>query len=48
MQRGAKLVDISSQKSKTAIALGKIPSKITPVCIHPMFGPGVKNIKNSI
>jgi len=46
MQRGAKLVDISSQKSKTAIALGKIPSKITPVCIHPMFGPGVKNIKN--
>ena len=46
MQRGAKLVDISSQKSKTSIALGMIPNKITPICIHPMFGPGVKNIKN--
>ena len=46
MKRGAILVDISSQKSKTSIALGKIPLKITPVCIHPMFGPGVKNIKN--
>ena len=46
MKRGAKLVDISSQKSKTSIALAKVPKKITPICIHPMFGPGVKNIKN--
>jgi len=46
MKRGAKLVDISSQKSKTSTSLGKVPNKITPVCIHPMFGPGVKNIKN--
>ena len=36
MQRDAMLIDISSQKSKTSIALGKIPNKITPVCIHPV------------
>ena len=46
MKREAKLVDISSQKSKTAVSLGKVPKKIIPICIHPMFGPGVKNIKN--
>ena len=46
MKREAKLIDISSQKSKTAVSLGKVPKKITPICIHPMFGPGVKNIKN--
>ncbi len=46
MKRDAKLVDISSQKSKTAVSLGKVPKKIIPICIHPMFGPGVKNIKN--
>ena len=46
MKRDAKLIDISSQKSKTAVSLGKVPKKIIPICIHPMFGPGVKNIKN--
>ncbi len=46
MKREAKLIDISSQKSKTAVSLGKVPKKIIPICIHPMFGPGVKNIKN--
>jgi prephenate dehydrogenase len=45
MRRGAYLIEISSQKSKTASALLKIPSKINPVCIHPMFGPGTKKIK---
>ena len=25
--------------------LSKMPTKINPVCIHPMFGPGVKTIK---
>ncbi|MEW6043473.1 MAG: prephenate dehydrogenase/arogenate dehydrogenase family protein [Thermoproteota archaeon] len=45
MKRGSYLIEISSQKSKTAAALLKIPSKINPVCIHPMFGPGTKKIK---
>ena len=46
MKRDSFLIDITSQKSKTAIALGKIPAKVTPVCIHPMFGPGAKGVKN--
>lgn len=46
MKRGSYIIDISSQKSKTASSLSKIPLKINPLCIHPMFGPGVKKIKN--
>jgi len=45
MKRGSYLIEISSQKSKTAQTLLKTPSKINPICIHPMFGPGIKNIK---
>jgi prephenate dehydrogenase len=45
MRRGSYLIEITSQKAKTAAALLKIPSKINPVCIHPMFGPGTKKIK---
>ena len=46
MKRESYLIDITSQKSKTATALGKIPAKVSPICIHPMFGPGAKNLKN--
>jgi len=46
MKRNSYLIEISSQKSKTAAALAKIPSKINPICIHPMFGPGNKKITN--
>ena len=46
MRRESFLIDITSQKSKTATALGKIPAKVCPVCIHPMFGPGTKGVKN--
>jgi prephenate dehydrogenase len=46
MRRESYLIDITSQKSKTATALGKIPAKVCPICIHPMFGPGVKGVKN--
>ena len=42
MKRESYLIDITSQKSKTATALGKIPAKVSPICIHPMFGPGAK------
>jgi len=45
MKRGSYLIEISSQKSKTAQTLLKTPSKLNPICIHPMFGPGIKNIK---
>ena len=45
MKRGSYLIEISSQKSKTSQTLLKTPSKINPICIHPMFGPGIKNIK---
>ena len=44
MKRGSYLIEISSQKSKTAQTLLKTPSKVNPICIHPMFGPGIKNI----
>jgi len=44
MKRDSYLIEISSQKSKTAQTLLKTPSKINPICIHPMFGPSIKNI----
>jgi prephenate dehydrogenase len=46
MKRGAYLIEISSQKAKTVSALSKVPAKISPVSIHPMFGPGARSIKN--
>ena len=44
MKRDSYLIEISSHKYKTAQTLLKTPSKINPICIHPMFGPGTKNI----
>ena len=44
MKRGSYLIEISSHKYKTAQTLLKTPSKINPICVHPMFGPGTKNI----
>ncbi len=45
MKRGTFLIDISSQKGKVVASLAKMPAKINPICIHPMFGPGIKKIK---
>src|SRR5574337_1382497 len=45
MKRDSYLIDISSLKLKTAAALSKIPDKVIPVYIHPMFGPGTKKLK---
>jgi len=28
-------------------ALYKIPDKVIPICIHPMFGPGTKKVKGA-
>ena len=44
MKHGSYLIEISSQKSKTAQTLIKTPAKVNPICIHPMFGPGIKKI----
>ena len=44
MKRDSFLIEISSHKYKTAQTLLKTPSKINPICVHPMFGPGTKNI----
>ncbi|MFB5625277.1 MAG: prephenate dehydrogenase/arogenate dehydrogenase family protein [Nitrosopumilus sp.] len=45
MKRGTYLIEISSEKSKVVSSLSKMPAKINPICIHPMFGPGIKTIK---
>ena len=45
MKRGTYLIEISSEKSKGVSSLSKMPAKINPICIHPMFGPGTKTIK---
>jgi len=45
MKRGTYLIEISSEKSKVVSSLAKMPAKINPICIHPMFGPGIKTIK---
>lgn len=45
MKRDTYLIEISSEKSKVVSSLSKMPAKINPICIHPMFGPGVKTIK---
>ncbi|MEK6932100.1 MAG: prephenate dehydrogenase, partial [Thermoproteota archaeon] len=45
MKRGTYLIEISSEKSKVVASLSKMPAKINPICIHPMFGPGAKSIK---
>jgi prephenate dehydrogenase len=47
MKRGSYLIEISSHKFKTSQALLKMPAKINPICIHPMFGPGTIKIKNN-
>ncbi len=47
MKRGTYLIEITSEKSKTISALAKIPAKVNPICIHPMFGPGAKKHQGS-
>ena len=47
MRRESCLIDISSLKTKVVSALSKIPDKVIPICIHPMFGPGTKKVKGA-
>ena len=49
MKAGAVIAEISSVKNKTYGALKKVPKKLQPLCIHPMFGPGAsKKVKARI
>ncbi|MEO9294713.1 MAG: prephenate dehydrogenase/arogenate dehydrogenase family protein [Nitrososphaera sp.] len=45
MKSGSTIAEISSVKSKTHPALKKVRSDITPLCIHPMYGPGANEKK---
>jgi prephenate dehydrogenase len=40
MKAGAVISEISSVKHRTFRALKQVPSRLRPLCIHPMFGPG--------
>lgn len=40
MKPNSVLMDISSIKSKSFKSLSQIQNSISPICIHPMFGPG--------
>ena len=44
MKPNSVLIDISSIKSKSFKSLAKIQNSISPICIHPMFGPGASHI----
>jgi prephenate dehydrogenase len=43
MKASGVLAEISSVKHKTLPALSRIRGDLTPICIHPMFGPGAKD-----
>lgn len=45
MKPGAALGEIASVKHRTFPALAKIRNELTPLCIHPMFGPGATERK---
>ena len=47
MKNGACIVEISSLKSHIFNSMLKIPEHITPLSIHPMFGPGARNLSDT-
>ena len=47
MKKGACIVEITSVKTDIFKSLLKIPDSLTALSIHPMFGPGAKNIHNT-
>ena len=44
MKKGACIVEITSLKTDIFDSLLKIPSHLVPLSIHPMFGPGAKQL----
>jgi prephenate dehydrogenase len=47
MKNDACIIEISSLKSDIFNSLLKIPDHLIPISIHPMFGPGVKNLRDT-
>jgi len=47
MKIGACIVEITSVKTDIFKSLLKIPDSLTALSIHPMFGPGAKNIRDT-
>ena len=47
MKNGACIVEISSLKSDIFNTMLKIPEHLTPLSIHPMFGPGARNLSDT-
>ena len=45
IESGTLLVEISSLKSPTISALRRLPKQITPLSLHPLFGPGLTDLK---
>lgn len=47
MKNDSCIIEISSLKSDIFSSLLKIPDHLIPLSIHPMFGPGVKNLRDT-
>lgn len=47
MKKGARIVEITSLKTDIFDSLLKIPDHLVPLSIHPMFGPGAKQLRDT-
>lgn len=47
MKKGACIVEITSLKTDIFDSLLKIPDHLVPLSIHPMFGPGAKQLRDT-
>ena len=47
MKKGACIVEITSLKTDIFDSLLKIPDHLVPISIHPMFGPGAKQLRDT-
>lgn len=47
MKKGARIVEITSLKTDIFDSLLKIPDHLVPLSIHPMFGPGAKQLHDT-
>jgi prephenate dehydrogenase len=47
MKKGACIVEITSLKTDIFDSLLKIPDNLVPLSIHPMFGPGAKQLRDT-
>ena len=45
IESGSLLVEIASLKRDVVSALKKLPKQITPLSLHPLFGPGLSDLK---